>query len=73
MLVNVCLLFDRKLESKKKRLTQMEEQLQKLEVQATDKVCSVDDVQLMHGAVLYIKFYACTHTHTHTHSKRIRR
>ena len=34
----VCLCY-RKLESKKKRLVQMEEQLQKLEVQATDKVC----------------------------------
>ena len=39
----LCLLSNRKLESKKKRLGQLEEQLQKLEVQATDKV-SVENV-----------------------------
>ena len=37
MCVCVCC---RKLESKKRRLGQLEEQLQKLEVQATDKVCT---------------------------------
>lgn len=38
LLNNFLLCSDRKLESKKKQLVRLEEQLQKLEVQATDKV-----------------------------------
>ena len=34
-----CNFFSSKLETKKRQLARLEEQLQKLEVQATDKVC----------------------------------